>query len=216
MSKADLILLVEDSPTQAAHMQFILEDAGYRVTVAVDGRAGLESVRAEQPLLVVTDLHMPEMNGLELVEHLRREFTSLPVILTTAAGTEAIAAEALHKGAASYVPKSHAETMLAETVQRILGLARADRMAQKLVECQTSSHLAFSLYNDDSLVPAVIARAFIAGHVRAPWSRVRRMRKRPFRCAWYGAPMTPGRRLSIRFASSTLTTGDGRIACDGV
>ncbi len=158
MSEADLVLLVEDSPTQAAHMQFILEDAGYRVALAVDGRAGLEYVRAEMPLLVVTDLHMPEMNGLELVEHLRREFASIPVILTTAAGTEDIAAEALHKGAASYVPKRHAETMLAETVRQILGLARADRMAQKLVECQTSSQLAFSLYNDDSLVPAVIAR----------------------------------------------------------
>lgn len=158
MSDTELILLVEDSPTQAAHMQFILEDAGFRVTVAVDGRAGLESVRAEQPLLVVTDLHMPEMNGLELVEQLRREFTSLPVILTTAAGTEDIATEALHRGAASYVPKRKAETLLVETVRQILSLSRADRMARRLIECQTSSHLTFSLYNDDSLVPAVIAR----------------------------------------------------------
>ena len=158
MSERELILLVEDSPTQAAHMQFILEDAGFRVALAVDGCDGLEQVRSEQPLLVVTDLHMPEMNGLELVEHLHREFSSLPVILTTAAGTEDIAAEALHKGAASYVPKRHAETMLVETVRQMLALARADRMAKKLVECQTSSHLTFSLYNDDSLVPAVVAR----------------------------------------------------------
>ncbi|MEO8493547.1 MAG: response regulator [Planctomycetota bacterium] len=158
MSNAELILLVEDSPTQAAHMQFILEDAGYRVVLAANGRAGLEQVRAEQPLLVVTDLHMPEMNGLELVEQLRREFATLPVILTTAAGTEDIAAEALHKGAASYVPKRSAETMLVETVRQILALALPDRLARKLVECQTSSQLTFSLYNDDSLVPAVIAR----------------------------------------------------------
>ncbi|MCA9123524.1 MAG: response regulator [Planctomycetaceae bacterium] len=158
MSDSDLILLVEDSPTQAAHMQFILEDAGFRVAVAVDGRAGLEKVRAEQPLLVVTDLHMPEMNGLELVQQLRREFASLPVILTTAAGTEDIATEALQRGAASYVPKRKAETMLVETVRQILALSRADRMARRLIECQTSSHLTFSLYNDDSLVPAVIAR----------------------------------------------------------
>lgn len=158
MSEAELILLVEDSPTQAAHMRFILEDAGYRVAVAVDGRAGLESVRSQLPMLVVTDLHMPEMNGLELVEQLRREFASLPVILTTAAGTEDIATEALRRGAASYVPKRKAETLLVETVRQIIALAGADRMARKLVECQTSSHLTFSLYNDDTLVPAVIAR----------------------------------------------------------
>ncbi|MEX1028302.1 MAG: response regulator, partial [Candidatus Paceibacterota bacterium] len=158
MSDADLILLVEDSPTQAAHMRFLLENAGYRVAVAVDGRAGLEYVRSELPLLVVTDLYMPEMNGLELVEQLRKEFASLPVILTTAAGTEDIATEALHKGAASYVPKRKAETMLVETVRQIIALARTDRMARKLIECQTSSQLTFALYNDDSLVPAVIAR----------------------------------------------------------
>lgn len=158
MSEAELILLVEDSPTQAAHMQFILEDAGFRVVLATDGLAGLKQVRAEQPSLVVTDLHMPEMNGLELVEQLRREFATLPVILTTAAGTEDIAAEALHKGATSYVPKRSAETMLVETVRQILALSQPDRLARKLVECQTSSQLTFSLYNDDSLVPAVIAR----------------------------------------------------------
>lgn len=158
MSDAERILLVEDSPTQAAHMQFILEDAGYEVALAVDGLAGLEQVRSEQPVVVITDLHMPKMNGLELVEQLGREFPTIPVILTTAAGTEDIAAEALSKGAASYVPKRKAETLLVETARQIIALARADRMAQKLVECQTSSQLSFSLYNDDTLVPAVVAR----------------------------------------------------------
>lgn len=158
MNDAELVLLVEDSATQAAHMRFILEDAGYRVALAVDGVAGLEQVRRERPLVVVTDLHMPNMNGLELVEKLGREFSSLPVILTTAEGSEDIAAEALGKGAASYVPKRKAETMLVDTVRQILKLARADRMAQRLMAFQTSSLLTFSLDNDDSLVPAVIAR----------------------------------------------------------
>lgn len=152
------ILLVEDSPTQAAHMRFLLEEAGYVVAVAEDGRQGFDAIRAEEPDLIVTDLHMPEMNGLELVEAVKSEYPSLPVVLTTAEGSEDIATDALSKGAASYVPKRRAASMLVETVKQIVSLVEADRMAKQLLNYQTKADITFLLTNDTSLVPAVIAR----------------------------------------------------------
>ena len=69
------------------------------------GREALAALPARLPDVVLTDLDMPEMNGLELVEAVRRDFPAVPVILMTALGSEEIAVEALQKGAASYVPK---------------------------------------------------------------------------------------------------------------
>ena len=129
MDKRDYVLIVEDSPTQLAQMQLLLEEAQFRTEIAVNGQLGLDKVRQELPMMVVTDLHMPEMNGLELVEMLKMEFPSLPVLLTTAQGSEEIAIEALRKGAASYVPKRNLEEMLLSTVEQLMTLAEASRSA---------------------------------------------------------------------------------------
>ena len=83
----------------------------------------LESMQRGMPDVVICDLQMPEMNGLELVEAVTREFPAIPVILMTARGSEEIAAEALRKGAASYVPKSRLADNLYDTVNRILAAA---------------------------------------------------------------------------------------------
>ena len=114
------ILVAEDSATQAAQFEFLLEEAGYAVRLARDGREAVEQARQSQPDLVVTDLEMPELNGLEVVTTLQSEFPKLPVILITARGSESIASEALQKGAASYVPKHNLEMDLVPTLQRIL------------------------------------------------------------------------------------------------
>jgi len=158
MPEAEYVLVVEDSEVQATSMRMFLADAGYRVGWAPDGRAGLESCRRELPHLVVTDLHMPEMNGLELVRALKRELPSLPVMLTTAEGSEEIATQALRSGASSYVPKRMLAEMFVPTVNQLLSLAHADRMAQRLAGYQTSAELNFALSNDETLVPHVIAR----------------------------------------------------------
>lgn len=153
-----MILLVEDSPTQATYLKHLLEEGGFGVEVASNGKDGLAAIREKSPDLVVTDLHMPEMNGLELVEVVKCEHPSLPVILTTGDGSEDIATDALSKGAASYVPKRRASEMLVETVQQIMSLVEGERTARKLLEFQTEVGLTLSLTNDTALVPAVIAK----------------------------------------------------------
>lgn len=95
MEVRDYILVVDDSPTQALQMQMLLENAKYRVGVAEDGVDAMRMVRANHPDLVVTDLEMPNKNGLEVVEEIKQEFPSLPVVLTTGKGSEDIAADAL-------------------------------------------------------------------------------------------------------------------------
>ncbi|MDP6720379.1 MAG: response regulator, partial [Pirellulaceae bacterium] len=158
MDKRDYVLIVEDSPTQLAQMQLLLEEAHFRTETAVNGQLGLDKVRQELPMMVVTDLHMPEMNGLELVEMLKMEFPSLPVLLTTAQGSEEIAIEALQKGAASYVPKRNLEEMLLSTVEQLMTLAEASRKAELLADHLTGVDITMELPNDDSLLPQIIAR----------------------------------------------------------
>ena len=102
-------------------MKMILEaEAEYEVVTATDGLDALEKIQVARPDLIVTDLQMPNMNGLELVEATQRDFPELPVVLVTAQGSEGIAAEAIRKGAASYIPKRDMRTWLVPTVRQLL------------------------------------------------------------------------------------------------
>lgn len=152
------LLIAEDSPTQALQLQAHLEHHGYDVDVAANGREALEAVRARQPDLVVTDLEMPEMNGLELVDALQADFQRLPVVLITARGSEEIAAAALKKGAASYVPKAEVEADLVTSIRRILSVIEARQAEDRLRSFLSSTESEFLLDSDDALAPFLIAR----------------------------------------------------------
>jgi CheY-like chemotaxis protein len=78
------VLFVEDEPDVALVGATVLEDAGYHVTVASDGREGLDIALQEQPELVVSDFMMPCLDGLEMIERLRQNGFAAPIILTTA------------------------------------------------------------------------------------------------------------------------------------
>ena len=80
------ILVVEDSPTQAEELKFILEKRGFKVSVASNGKAALASLRTHKPDIVITDIIMPEMDGYELCRQIGSDpsFADIPVILVTA------------------------------------------------------------------------------------------------------------------------------------
>ena len=150
------VLIAEDSPVQAREIQFILEDAAFEVETSANGALALEAVRRRAPDLVLTDLQMPEMNGLELVEAVRHRFASVPVVLMTAHGSEDIAVEALKRGAASYVPKRRLDPDLVPTLREVLALSGASLDQQRLFDCLTESESCFELDNDPALIPPLI------------------------------------------------------------
>jgi CheY-like chemotaxis protein/anti-sigma regulatory factor (Ser/Thr protein kinase) len=151
------IVVAEDSPTQASQIRLLLEENGFDVRTESDGRPALAAVERDPPDIVLTDLQMPTMDGLALVEALRARFPQVPVVLMTAFGSEEIAIQALQRGAASYVPKKLLKRDLIETLTSVLSLAKADRDQRRLSSCLTAVDADFTLDNDPSLVVPVVA-----------------------------------------------------------
>jgi CheY-like chemotaxis protein len=151
------VLLVEDSPTQAIEMRMLLEEDSHHVRLACNGRAALEVLAEESPDVVVTDLEMPEVNGLELVEAMHADYAHIPAILVTARGSERLAAEALRKGAASYVPKNHLQALLNDTITDVLGVIRSDASFVKLISTLRKNEFDFELPNDPELISSLVA-----------------------------------------------------------
>jgi CheY-like chemotaxis protein/anti-sigma regulatory factor (Ser/Thr protein kinase) len=149
------VLVVDDLATQRQLAGGLLKRAGYEVDFANNGKEALAKLAQRPADLVVTDLLMPEMDGLELLRAVRCLHPTIPVILMTAAGSEHLAVQALQEGAASYVPKQVVARRLAETVQRVLGSARAERTQAELGRRLTSQQLIFEVENDASLLLAL-------------------------------------------------------------
>lgn len=151
-------LIVDDSKMDQRLAGRLLENQdGLSVVYADDGERALEQIAKEAPDLVVTDLQMPGMDGLELVKAIRHDYPNIPVVLMTAAGSEEVAAEALRRGAASYVPKRYLSRDLAPTVDRILIMAATAQEQDKVLECLTHAESMFVLDNDISRIQPVIA-----------------------------------------------------------
>jgi CheY-like chemotaxis protein/anti-sigma regulatory factor (Ser/Thr protein kinase) len=147
------VLVVDDSAVDRRLAGSLLEKSyNASVAYACDGAEALERMRQQTPDIVVTDLQMPQMNGLELVSAIRRQFPLVPVVLMTAQGSEDIAVLALKKGAASYLPKSRLAYELLETIDSVLAVARADRDQSKLANCLSESQWDFVLPNDSSML----------------------------------------------------------------
>lgn len=152
------ILIVDDSAMDRGLAGRLLEKNGdVTVSYASNGREAMGCVEQEPPDLIVSDLQMPEMNGLELVEAVRQDYPAVPVILMTARGSEEIASEALRKGAAGYVPKTALAQHLPEIVERTLSAANADRMHSRLMHSLQSDECTFRLDNDPELFEPLIA-----------------------------------------------------------
>ncbi|MEW5932614.1 MAG: response regulator, partial [Bacillota bacterium] len=81
------VLVVEDEAVLLSTLKFNLEKEGYAVATARDGWEALEAARAEKPDLVILDIMLPELDGIEVCRHLRRE-SAVPVIMLTARGEE--------------------------------------------------------------------------------------------------------------------------------
>ncbi len=100
------VLIVDDEERILILLQANLEAAGYEVLVAHDGRQALSFLESESVNAVITDMNMPEVGGLEVIQAVRRLYgRKVPVIVVTAYGSVQNAVEAMHKGATDYLEK---------------------------------------------------------------------------------------------------------------
>lgn len=151
------VLIVDDSPVERKLLcEYLRAHSDWRVFDAANGEEALARVAETKPDLVVTDLNMPVMDGLELVTAMRTHHPDIPVILITAYGSEALAVEALERGAAGYVPKSRLSEKLLQTMENVWCLARAEQSYARLIQCLELTEFRFQLDNDLSLVDPLV------------------------------------------------------------
>ncbi len=115
---ARLILVVEDEPTLRETLAEALEADGFRVVSAGDGRAGLALFRSEHPDLVLLDLMLPELSGIEVTRIIRTE-SAVPIVMLTAKGTEVDKVVGLELGADDYVTKPFSLRELSARIRAI-------------------------------------------------------------------------------------------------
>src|SRR5579871_4637990 len=147
------ILIVDDSAVDRRLIGGLLEKhSNYTVIYASNGKEALDQLELHVPDIVLTDLEMPEMNGLELVAAVKREYRLIPIMLMTAKGSEETAVQALQQGAASYVSKRRLAEDLVENVERVLAASGEDRSHARLMNRVLTSEVAFELESDLTLI----------------------------------------------------------------
>jgi len=126
----ETILVVEDNEEIAALLKFKLTHSGYQVVQAENGKAGLEVAKRSRPDLIILDVMMPIMNGLEMMKALKSDeaLKAIPVIILTALSNESEIVEGLDLGADDYITKPF-------RVQEF-----AARVGAVLARCQISNH----------------------------------------------------------------------------
>jgi len=152
-----IVLVVDDLAVDRCLVaKFLKEDDELQLRYATNGAEALEEMEQEVPDLVVTDLMMPQVDGLELVTLCRSRYPLVPVILMTSKGSEEIAVQALEQGAASYVPKHCFARRLLSTVRNVLAVSVRVRGHSRLMECMTNTECVFGLANDSTLIHPLV------------------------------------------------------------
>lgn len=118
------ILVVDDEPEVRKLMEHFLTDRGYQVRLAANGREGLAAIDSFAPDVVLLDMHMPEMDGLETLKELAVRAPGLPVIMVTVNEDVQTTSQLLQLGAVDYVPKPFNLDYLEQAINIQLSAAR--------------------------------------------------------------------------------------------
>ena len=150
------LLVVDDSQTQLELIRAMLEDEPYDLLTAEDGKVALDMIAEQEPDIVVTDMLMPNVDGLELIKQLRQTKPQIPVILISSTGSEQISVEALRIGATAFLPKSQIHDELVGTIEHALELVETDYSYSNLIDRLDYHEFQFSLENDPSVIGPVV------------------------------------------------------------
>ena len=138
MSRESSILVVEDSPTQSMYLKFLLEENGYTVHMARDGRQGLDAAFKIRPQLIISDVMMPEMTGYEMCRTIKDdpELSPIPLILLTTLSDPEDILKGIEAKADYYLTKPFDETALLSRVKDILNHPPVLKTGEKLEELE--------------------------------------------------------------------------------
>ena len=152
-----VVLVVDDAVVDQRIAGGLLEASGvFKATYADCVSQALEMIKQQRPDVVVTDLQMPDQDGLQLVNRIADQYPGIPVVLMTAHGGENVAAESLSAGAASFVPKTMLSEHLLATVMQVMSMSQSEARYRKLASCATKSQFEFRLLNDLELIEPLI------------------------------------------------------------
>ena len=126
------ILIVEDNPDLSERLRSLLEAENYTVDISMDGEDALEKIWGESHDLILLDIMLPKLNGLEVLRTIRQEGLSTPVLMLTAKGDVVDKVQGLNLGADDYLAKPFS---LSELLARIRALLRRGNEANPLIEC---------------------------------------------------------------------------------
>jgi len=132
------ILIVEDEESLADSVRYNLEREGYQISVATDGRRAVEKFRSEKPAIVILDLMLPEVSGLDVCRMIRSE-SDVPIIMVTAKDSEADKVAGLELGADDYVTKPFSIRELVSRVRANLRRSRPPGEPERVDELLTGN-----------------------------------------------------------------------------
>ncbi|MGV8947560.1 MAG: response regulator transcription factor [Lutibacter sp.] len=121
MNDSKKIVLAEDNSTLSLLLKFRLEKEGYKLLIAADGKEAIELIEQQNPELILTDIMMPFISGLEVISHVRNKLNlQTPIIVFSAAGQEEMVLKAFNLGANDFMGKPFSPNELVIRVKRLL------------------------------------------------------------------------------------------------
>lgn len=166
------VLVVDDKQMMRDSVGATLQRAGYTVVVATNGREAVAKIARHQPAVVVTDLKMPEMTGLELLQHLNEADPGLPVVLMTAYGTVGDAVDAMKHGAFDFVQKPFEGDQLTVVVRRAVEHRQVRKQVDSLPVSANSENKGKADEADRVVGPALVGSS---GPMRSLATQIRQV-----------------------------------------
>jgi len=145
---SEMVLVVDDDPVTLECLGETVRILGLGVCTASDGVQALRMFEEHKPILVMTDVRMPNMDGLALTHQVKARRPDCPVIIVTGYGEESTAVAALKAGASDYLHKPFQISELKNTLQRTLSLVRARSMETQALQSLTKLTWSFEIEND--------------------------------------------------------------------
>ncbi len=132
LKSAPKVLIVEDTPSMAEMYAAFLDGCGYAVSIAETGKAALAAIRADLPDVVLLDIHLPDISGLEILKIVKAEELPCACVVITAHGSINVAVEAMQNGARDFLVKPFTKDRLVVTVRNVAAHASLERIVETL------------------------------------------------------------------------------------